>query len=280
MAKTFFERLKEYYVQVGEVLRGEAAAASVFPNGSDVGTAREMLFATFLRQHAPSKCNVFLGGFIFDEDGAESKQLDIIVTTDTAPRFDFHNRDGKGKSFSPVEGTLAAVSIKSTLDKKELEDALRGLASIPPTRSLEGRMYASGPIVDYENWPLKVVYASKGVSPETLLKHVKAFYEENPSIPVSRKVDFIYVAGSLHAAKLNGNMSYHDDDGRLVRGKKGDYYFSVEEPDLQAIVWIVHELQQRAVASTRVDFEYGELINGVLRVPKDGDDPVDVGARI
>ena len=74
---------------------------------------RERIYAEFLRQHAPSKCNVFLGGFLFDDDGSESSQLDVIVTTDTAPRFDFHNPDGGGKSFSPVEGTLGVASIKS-----------------------------------------------------------------------------------------------------------------------------------------------------------------------
>ena len=106
MPKNFYERLRDYYIKVGGVLRGEADAASIFPNPSDVGMSRERVYAEFLRQHAPSKCNVFLGGFLFDEDGNESRQLDIIVTTDTAPRFDFHNPDGSGKSFSPVEAIV------------------------------------------------------------------------------------------------------------------------------------------------------------------------------
>jgi len=276
MAKDFFERLKGYYTQVGAVLRGEADAASVFANTTDIGIAREKVYAEFLRQHAPSKCNVFLGGFIFDDDGNESKQMDIIVTTDTAPRFDFHNRNSDGKSFSPVEGTLAAISVKSTLDKRDLYDALDGLASIPPTRTLVGRMHASDPITDYDNWPLKVIFASRGVDPITLRDHVRTFYEENPSIPFSRKVDFIHVAGTAHAAKLNPNMTFRSEDGVPMRGWKGGYYFTTHQPDVQAILWILNELQQRAMASSRVDFSYGELINGVLRVPGPDDDPMDV----
>jgi len=116
MAKNFFVRLRNYYINVAKVLRGEADAASVFANTTDIGVSRELVYSEFLKQHAPSKCNVFLGGFLFDYDGAESKQLDIIITTDTAPRFNFHNKDGSGKSFSPVEGTLGIVSIKSTLN--------------------------------------------------------------------------------------------------------------------------------------------------------------------
>ena len=62
----------------------------------------------------PFKCNVFAGGFLFNDAGNESKQLDVIVTTDTTPRFDLHNADGAGKSFSPVDGTLAAVALPLT----------------------------------------------------------------------------------------------------------------------------------------------------------------------
>jgi hypothetical protein len=35
----------------------------------------------------PSKCKVVSGGFLFGLDGAESGQLDIIVTNDTALQF-------------------------------------------------------------------------------------------------------------------------------------------------------------------------------------------------
>jgi len=113
--KTIYDRLRDYYTKVGAVLRGEADAGSIFPNSTDVGMSREKVYANFLAQHAPSMCRVFFGGFLFDEAGAESKQLDIIITTDTTPRFDFHNQDGSGKSFSHVEGTLGVVSVKSTL---------------------------------------------------------------------------------------------------------------------------------------------------------------------
>jgi Domain of unknown function (DUF6602) len=118
MPKNFFTRLRNYYLDVAKVLRGEADAASIFPNTTDVGMAREKIYANFLKEHAPSKCNVFLGGFLFDLNGSESKQIDVIVTTDTAPQFNFRNQDSGGKSFSPVEGTLGIASIKSNLDKQ------------------------------------------------------------------------------------------------------------------------------------------------------------------
>jgi hypothetical protein len=149
VAKPFYDRLTSYFTKVGEVLRGEAEVASIFPNSSDIGVSRELIYLEFLKQHAPSKCNVYLGGFLFGEDGDESNQLDIIISTDTAPRYNFHNPDGKGKSFAPVEGCLGIASIKSKLDKAQLIDSLNGIASIPKTKSLEKRVNPMFKINDY-----------------------------------------------------------------------------------------------------------------------------------
>jgi len=87
MPRNFYTRLREYYLKVAEVLRGEAEAAAVFLNSSDIGATREKIYADFLEQHSPSKCNVNLGGFLFHEDGTESKQLDIIITDILAINF-------------------------------------------------------------------------------------------------------------------------------------------------------------------------------------------------
>src|SRR5688500_18060979 len=104
MPDNCLDQLRNYYLAVAKILRGEADAASVFPNTTDIGMSRERVYKEFLKQHAPSKCNVFLGGYLFDEDGAASKQLDVIITTDTTPRFDLHNKDGAGKHFHQWKG--------------------------------------------------------------------------------------------------------------------------------------------------------------------------------
>ena len=187
MAQNFYTRLREYYLKVAGVLRGEADAANIFPNSGDIGVAREQVYAAFLRQHVPSKCNVFLGGYLFHEDGSESKQLDVIVTTDTAPRFDFHNPDGKGKAFSPVEGTLGVASIKSKLDKTTLFEVLEGIASIPPMESLEDRVPPTIRIPNYDDWPYKIIYASNGIGMQTLLGHIQNYYAQHPNIPINRR---------------------------------------------------------------------------------------------
>ncbi|HYY98975.1 MAG TPA: DUF6602 domain-containing protein, partial [Pyrinomonadaceae bacterium] len=170
MSKTFYERLRGYYLEVGKVLRGESSSASIFPNSTDIGMSREKIYAEVLRLHLPSSCNVLYGGFLFGIDGNESKQIDIIITNDLNLQFNFHNKDGGGKSFACVDGTIAVVSVKSHLTSKELIDSLENLSSIPEKTPLEqARPSSIHFFTGYENWPYKIVYASNGIGLETLL---------------------------------------------------------------------------------------------------------------
>ncbi len=265
MARNFFDRLRDYYSSVARVLRGEADAASVFPNSSDVGQARERVYAEFLKQHAPSKCNVFLGGFLFDDAGVESRQLDVLITTDTAPRFDFHNPQGMGKAFSPVEGTLGAASIKSTLDKAQLFDALEGLASIPQTRPLENRIPFTLTLRNYEDWPYKIIYATKGLSHGTILGHLAEFYASRPDVPFSRRPNIIHVAGAYAIFRATEGMSLQNPtQGASTDLTAGQFLPVITNSDLQAITWVINELQMRAMASQHILFEYGHLINKLV----------------
>lgn len=269
MATKFFERLRVYYLNVGAVLRGEAKVASIFPNTTDVGMSRERVYAEFLRQHAPSKCNVFFGGFLFGDDGDESSQMDVLVTTDTTPRFNFQNNDGQGKSFSPVEGTLGVASIKSTLNKNALEDALNGLASIPPTANLEGRVSFGISIKNYDDWPYKIVYATDGIAVDTLLSHLTAFYAENPGIPFGRRPNCIHVAGKYVIFRAVEGMSVWDYKKQISETLKvGEFRVFTREPDLQGMLWVLDGLQQRAAASTHIFYSYGQMMNRVNGLPE------------
>lgn len=272
MPQNFFHRFRQYFETVGEVLRGEADSASIFPNSTDIGMSRERVYAEFLRLHAPSKCNVFLGGFLFDMKGVESRQLDVIVTTDTTPRYDFHNKDGSGKSFSPVEGTLGVASIKSTLNRNELDDALLGIASIPPTESLEGRLSFAVEISNYDDWPYKIIYASDGIAGTTLLQHLQDFYEANPGIPVTRRPHLIHVAGKYVIIRaVAGFMLGTGRPGEPPRRPEANSFHLISRtPDLQGILWALNSLQQNAQASTEILFSYAELINKVNLTPSQG----------
>jgi hypothetical protein len=258
MADNFHDRLRAYYMEVARVLRGQADSASIFPNPTDKGMSREEVYATFLKQHVPSKCNVVYGGFLFHQDGRESRQVDIIVTCDSAPQFNlFH------KTFAPVEGTLCAVSVKSNLTGTELDDALDGFASIPPTQPLGRRANPLLPIADYDDWPVKVLYASKGSSPSTLHKRLTDFYALNPEIPYSRRPNFIHIAGSCLLARVVRDFKVIGPEGaEMAEGN----YFRVEGPqmDAGAIAWVLYEIQKLASISTHIYFRYDQLMDHVM----------------
>ena len=258
MTDPFFKRLRKYYEKVGEVIRGEAEAGAIFPNPTDKGISRENIYAEFLRQHSPSKCNILYGGFLFDENGNESKQVDIIITTDTCPQFNFHNPDGKGKTFACVEGTLACASIKSLLDKDQMEDSLKNLASIPPTKPLDKRVLPLLKIKNYEDWPFKIVYASAGLEGDTIYGHLNSFYAANPNIPEYRKPNLIHVAGKYLILRSQGAEKLGDSSL-----SKGTFYLLKTSPDIQAITWTIQEIQTRASASNHILFKYDFIINNL-----------------
>lgn len=267
MPEYFFSRLRNYYLDVATVLRGEANAASIFPNPTDIGMSRERVYAEFLKQHAPSRCNVFYGGFLFGDDGSESAQLDIIVTTDTTPQFNLHN-SGHGKSFAPVEGTLAVASVKSSLNKSELEDALKNIATIPPTSPLENRINPLVYIKNYDDWPYKIIYASDGISAESLAIHLHNYYQKNPDIPWNRRPNIIHVSGKYVILRATDEMVIWDSDTlQSLPQKPGEFKLITNKPDLQGILWVLNDLQQKTTASTHINYSYFYLINRINDLP-------------
>lgn len=266
MPKPFYERLRQYYEDLAAVLRDEARVASMLPNSSDVGGSREKVYAEFLRQHAPSKCNVFFGGFLFDLEGNESRQMDVVVTTDTTPQFNFLNRDGSGKAFAPVEGTVAVAAIKSSLDKAQLEDALLGIASIPEMQSLRGRISRTYWISNYEDWPHKIIYASDGIAGKTLKSHIDAFYVQHPEIPIHRRPDLIHVVGKYAIKRVTEKTALLGSDGAAAGAELNSFVLLDTYPDVQAIMMALDHLQQYVSASSHIVFFYGEIVNKVSDV--------------
>jgi hypothetical protein len=212
--------------------------------------------------------NVFFGGFLFGHDGSESRQTDVIITTDTAPRYNFYNRDGSGKSFSPVDGTLGVVSIKSNLDRRELADCLSGLASIPACAPLTGRLLPLITIKNCDDWPYKVIYATDDVSSASLMLTLLEFYNINSNIPLGRRPNLINVAGKYAIFRVADGVGVWDSStGSPDKVSVGQFVLTTRDPDLQALLCVIDGLQARAVASNHILYSYWQLINQVNRLP-------------
>lgn len=252
MAEAFYNRFRDYFSKVAQALQAEAKIASIYPNSSDIGLHRELTFANFLRRHSPSKTNVFLGGYLFGEDGSESKQLDVIISSDTTPRFDYLKKDENGKTFVPVDGCIGVASIKSKLDKKELLDSLKNIASIPDKLELKNNILPQFQLDNYDDWPYKIIYASDGLQLKTIIKHLDDFYLQN-SIPLSKRPNIIHVIGKYVIVR---NMDI-TIDGKNTN--KGQYVAIDSNPDLVAFQCILNDLQQNASASNYIKFNYNTI---------------------
>lgn len=262
MPGKFYERLGRYFDAAGSVLRGEADAASIFPNASDVGQSREMIYADFLRNHVPANCDVSLGGFAFDLKGFESKQLDIILTTNSCQQFVLQPAASSAfpKRFTCIDGTLAVVSVKSNLTSPELRNALDNLASIPFQKPLQGQILPQYTIEDYEDWPFKVIYATDGVLPKTLLGQIRSYYLEHPEIPLTRQPNLIHVLGKYKVQRIlrPGEVTWNG-----VPVPVGTYLVRPEVGDVWALQFVVNEIQKYASAAQHILFKYDEILNSI-----------------
>ena len=257
MAQEFYQRLQEYFSKVGKVLKGEADSASIFSNTTDVGMSRERVYSEVLKQHLPSSCNVYYGGFVFDLDGNESKQIDLIVSNDKSLRFNFHNQDGSGKSFACIDGCVAVASIKSNLDSYQLIDSLNNIASLPNKTPIDGRHNPLIRIKNYDNWPFKIIYASDGVSMETMSKTIKQFYLDNPNIPIHKRPDLIHVAGKYVFIRIREGAATRDG----TKLEPNTFHCQDHYPDEFGIPFTVIEIQGIAAASDHLLHQYDVIID-------------------
>jgi|AntAceMinimDraft_17_1070374.scaffolds.fasta_scaffold01077_13 hypothetical protein len=259
MPKPFFDRLKTYFLQVGKVLQGQAESASIFPNPTDIGVSRERVYAEFLRQHLPLSCHVCFGGFLFDQDGNESRQIDLIITNDSSLRFDLHNPDGAGKSFACIDGCVAVVSLKSNLTTSELKDALENLASLPEKQPIEGRQNPLIRVGNYGDWPFKIIYASRGAQLVTILRALDGFYQEHPEIPHARQPNLIHVAGGYSVVRVGKNAKTRD--GTDI--PENSFHGHADPTDVFALYWAVSNIQKVTMGSKHVLYDYSGMINSI-----------------
>lgn len=87
----------------------------------------------------------------------------------------------------------------------ELTGALDNIASLPNKEPLGKRAMPSLTIPNYEDWPFKIIYASRGVSVETLLQSINEFYSENNTIPITKRPNLIHIAGKYNVVRIGPN---------------------------------------------------------------------------
>ena len=121
-------------------------------------------------------------------------------------------------------------------------------------------------ILGYEDWPLKVIYATRGIQRKNLLKHMNEYYAENSGIPWTRRPNFIHVLGKYVLIRGAESLNLQNLSTQESLEFPGDQYFLyAEDSDLPAFVFMLDLIQRRTIASSHIRFTYGDFLNNALR---------------
>jgi hypothetical protein len=194
--------LLEYFQNRADALESEAKSDRIYPNTGDIGSERENNLFDFINNHIPFRCKILKGGFIFDFNGNQSKQIDLIVTNDLTFQFRKSESYSKQKSFNCIEGCYAAISVKSYLNKNELIDSLENLESIPTEKKIKVSPYMTNRQQFIDQIPQRIIFAYDGDSHQTIQGHLRDYYsthrldQRSPDMIIVNNSFYIYRVGS------------------------------------------------------------------------------------
>ena len=268
MKKNILQNLAQHYFQgIADDISNAKVISSTFSNTSDVGDIRENILLKFLQLHLPSRCSVVKGGCVFDSLANELKQIDLLVVNDFSLRFSYFDKDSlNSKNIQTIEGCLAAISVKSTLDKGELCDALDNLASIPkmPTSILEKINPQLNTRASYLNFPKKVVFAISGkTAAYTILENINDFYAKRSTLEDYQKADIVIVNNAFCIQRA-GKGGAQTRNGTQI--PEGVYALMCSEKDkfgALLLFWLLNIIQKTTLFSPHILFDYQDYINGI-----------------
>lgn len=197
----------EYLNLTSDELKIQGEKSGIIGHRSKIGDNRENVLKDFLSNHLPKRL-FFCNGNIFNKDNVISNEIDIIIYNDIAINF-----VSDLKMSINIESIASAISVKSHLDKKQLNDSLKNLASIPQISpdilSFKG-LQGSNSEFFIDRHPTLFVFAYTGLHPTTLLKHINDFYINN-DIPQNRYAKAVIVNGQYM-------ITFHKDKKTTTTG--------------------------------------------------------------
>jgi len=219
---------KDYLISLANMLDVKFKGyEKIATNSADKGELCELFMKEFLIDSFGDIFKIFRGGRIVNCVGAESKQIDIIITDKRAIKI-FGD-----KGIYPVETVKGCFSITSTLTKAKLINDCKGLVSIPKD-VFSFRKHDFMPQKDFDiaiqNWkwrvPYKVIFAFKGKL-NMDWAHDIVQHASKVEIPHNALPDLIIVNKIGYLEK-----EYPDDNNLIPTGRIGFSFVSFKEnPD-------------------------------------------------
>ena len=135
--------VKKYYQYFAEKMLSEVASISeAISHAGEKGRNNEQVLVDFLKRYPPQRFSVDTG-HVVAADGSRSSQTDIIIHD----RFNTPALFLGGASILvPIE-TISVISVKTTLDKTELADAVKQIESVRRLKNEASFQYSRGVVM-------------------------------------------------------------------------------------------------------------------------------------
>jgi hypothetical protein len=164
------ERFREFLRNQGRSLASNARQAGFFDHRPTSGTAREWVLRKPLEEVLPSRYGVS-SGQVLAANGTLSGQWDVLIYSrpDTPLLF-----NSPAATVLPIEGILAAISVKSSVDKAAIDDAAAAakvLRSMPLNPDIGGSVTGGRGHIGI--CPPTFVFGFTGLALSTLIEHAK-----------------------------------------------------------------------------------------------------------
>jgi hypothetical protein len=146
--------VQKFYKRFAEAMLTEVENISdAVSHQGDKGRNNEQILVDFLRRYLPQRFSVDTGQVV-SCDGKQSSQTDIII----------HDRLNTPALFLagtsvlvPIETTYAVISVKTTLDKTQLCDAVRQIESVRRLENKASFIYSRGEIMKLPADPMSIL---------------------------------------------------------------------------------------------------------------------------
>lgn len=222
--------LSNYFNELANLIESSSKMAGGVNHPTSIGDNREIIVQNFLEKHLPNRFDIKIGGTIFNNEGRESGQIDVIVSNELGLNFKEH-----GKMFHCIESVAAAISVKSDLTKEKLFDCLEEFSNIPQPSLEVIKDYDGGNEsgMFIEKYPALIIFAFTGLSADTIRNHMYNFYAEKlnsnirenrvPHMVVVNK-EYVIVAKKYY---MTGNNNLTFDILRLDTTNQGQPFAGI-----------------------------------------------------
>lgn len=208
-------------------------------HGGDLGENREQLIVNFINDNQPRRLYAHRGGQIIGVNSEPSKQIDVLVTHDSTIEF---RKDEK--SYRVAESILAAIAVKSVLDREPLKEDFENLASLPAIShdvlKLSSNQHDGLFQIYGRDFPARMMIGWDGAKSETLIDALNEAIAANPDVHVGAYPDVVTVLKRGFSLQLIGKQAFQK--GQIERERVQYELVPEDHGPAWPLCWLLNQL--------------------------------------